>query len=157
MLSHDYVIHLCTSNSCLKQSHTSKRASFARYDLKQCPSKWQYYNISVSAFTTFHFLPLQNSKSPLAQWIVLNVVDTSSMTNAILWTQKQLEVIQRWSAICRVWPWILTYQKFLLCVSSQDEDLYSHQKFNTYIYWFSSESGYRRRRRRQRRTPQYNY
>jgi len=27
-----------------------------------------------------------------------------------------------------------------------------------YIYWFSSESGYRRRRRRrQHRTPQYNY
>jgi len=27
-----------------------------------------------------------------------------------------------------------------------------------YIYWFSSESGYRRRlRRRQRRTPQYNH
>jgi len=26
-----------------------------------------------------------------------------------------------------------------------------------YIYWFLSESGYRRRRRRQRRTPQYNH
>jgi len=39
----------------------------------------------------------------------------------------------------------LTCQKFLLCVSSQGQDLYSHQKLNMYIYWFSSESGYRRR------------
>jgi len=71
---------------------------------------------------------------------------------------KQSEVIQRWSAICRVWPWTLTYQKFLLCISSQGQDLYSHQKLNTYIYWFSSaESGYRRRRRRQRLTPQYHH
>ena len=71
----------------------------------------------------------------------------------------KLEAIQRWSAICRVWPWTLTYQKFLLCISSQGQDLYSHQKLNMYIYWFSSESGYRRRRRRrrQRRTPQYNH
>jgi len=30
-----------------------------------------------------------------------------------------------------VWPWTLTYQKFLLCVSSQGQDLYSHQKLNT--------------------------
>jgi len=29
----------------------------------------------------------------------------------------KLETIQRWSAICRVWPWTLTYQKFLLCIS----------------------------------------
>ena len=36
----------------------------------------------------------------------------------------------------------LTYQKFLLCISSQGQDLYSHQKLNMYIYWFSSESGY---------------
>jgi len=63
----------------------------------------------------------------------------------------QLEAIQRWSAICRVWPWTLTYQKFLLCISSQDQDLYSHQKLNMCISWFSSHSGYRRRRRRQRR------
>ena len=28
----------------------------------------------------------------------------------------------------------LTYQKFLLCVSSQGPDLYSHQKLNMYIY-----------------------
>ena len=80
----------------------------------------------------------------------------------------QLEAIQRWSAICRVWSWTLTYQKFLLCISSQDQDLCSNQKLNMYIYWFSSESGYRRRRRprrrrrwrrrrRQRRTPQYNH
>jgi len=27
----------------------------------------------------------------------------------------------------------LTYQKFLLCVSSQGQDLYSHQKLNMYI------------------------
>ena len=44
-----------------------------------------------------------------------------------------------------------------MCISSQGQDLYSHQKLNTYIYWFSSESGYRRRRRRQRRMPQYNH
>jgi len=40
----------------------------------------------------------------------------------------KLEAIQRWSAICRVWPWILTYQKFLLCILGQD--LYSHQKLD---------------------------
>jgi len=33
----------------------------------------------------------------------------------------------------------MTYQKFLLCISSQGQDLYSHQKLNI----FSSESGYR--------------
>jgi len=38
-----------------------------------------------------------------------------------------------------------------LCISSQGQDLYSHQKLNMYIYWFSSESGFRRRRRRRRR------
>jgi len=46
--------------------------------------------------------------------------------------------------------------------SLQGQDLHSHQKLNLYIYWFSSESGYRRRRRRrrgqrQRRTPHYNH
>jgi len=30
----------------------------------------------------------------------------------------KLEAIQRWLAICRMWPWTLTYQKFLLCISS---------------------------------------
>jgi len=72
---------------------------------------------------------------------------------------KKLEAIQRWSAICHMWPWSLTYQKFLLCISNQGQDLYSHQKLNMYIYWFSSESGYRprQRRQRQRRTPQYNH
>jgi len=40
----------------------------------------------------------------------------------------KLEAIQKWSAICRVWPWTLTYQKFLLCVSSQGQDLYTHTK-----------------------------
>jgi len=74
----------------------------------------------------------------------------------------KLEAIQRWSAICRMWPWTLTYQKFLLCVSSQSQDLYSHQKLNMYIYWFSSESSYRclwRRQCRQwhHRMPQYNH
>jgi len=71
----------------------------------------------------------------------------------------ELEATQRWSAICRVWPWTLTYQKFIFCISSQDQDLCSHQKLDMYIYWFSSERGYRRRRRRrrQRRTPQYNH
>jgi len=65
----------------------------------------------------------------------------------------QLEAIQRLSATLRV-----TYQKLLLCISSQGQDLYPHQKLNMYIYWFSSQSGYRRRRWRwQRRTPQYNH
>jgi len=48
-----------------------------------------------------------------------------------------------------------------LCISSQGQDLYSHQKLNMYIYWFSSESGYRCYRRRRRcwqcQTPQYNH
>jgi len=52
----------------------------------------------------------------------------------VTFTGKKLEAIQRWSAICGVWPWTLTYQKFLLCISSQ--------KLNMYIYWFLSESGY---------------
>jgi len=70
----------------------------------------------------------------------------------------KLEAIQRWSAICRMWRWTLTYQKFLLCVSSQSQDLYSHQKLHMHIYWFSSESSYRCRWRcRQCRTPQYNH
>jgi len=56
-----------------------------------------------------------------------------------------------------MWPWTLTYQKFLLCISSQDQDLYSHQKLNMHIYWFSSDSGNRcRPQRRQCQTPQYN-
>ena len=50
----------------------------------------------------------------------------------------------------------MSYQKFLLCVSSHGQDLYSHQKLNMYICWFSSESG-NRRRRRQRRIPQSQY
>jgi len=101
-------------------------------------------------------------------------------------TVYKLEAIQRWSAICRVWPWTLTYQKFLLCISSQVQGLslpyltlpagwgavktapqrwghkvqglYSHQKLYMYIYWFLSVSGYSRQRRRRRRwTPQYNH
>jgi len=52
--------------------------------------------------------------------------------------------------------------KFLLCISRQGQDLYSHQKLYMYIYWFSSESGYRRCRHRSRRwrwrqMPQYNH
>ena len=41
---------------------------------------------------------------------------------------EKLEATRRWSAICREWPWTLTYQKFLLCVSSQGQDLYSYQQ-----------------------------
>jgi len=33
--------------------------------------------------------------------------------------KRKLEAIQKWSAICRVWPWTLTHQKFFLCISSQ--------------------------------------
>ena len=59
---------------------------------------------------------------------------------------------------CWILQLTLTYQKFLLCISSQGQDLYSHQKLSMYIYWFSSESGYRHRRwqrcrRRQCRMP----
>jgi len=71
-------------------------------------------------------------------------------------SQKQPEAIQRWSAICHVSPWTLTYQKFLLCISSQGQVLYSHQKLDMYIYWFSSESGYSCRQR-QHWTQQYNH
>jgi len=46
--------------------------------------------------------------------------------------------------------------KIPLCISSQGQDLYSRQKLNVYIYWFSTENGYRRRWR-QHRTPQYNH
>jgi len=71
-------------------------------------------------------------------------------------TVERLEAIQRWSAICCMWLWTFIYQKFLMCISSEGQDLYSHQKLNMYTYWFSSENGFRCRRRRQRRTPQYN-
>jgi len=79
--------------------------------------------------------------------------DSYSMYSVRVTERRKLEAIQRWSVIYRVWPRILTYQKFLLCVSSQGQDLYSYQKLNMYIYWFSSESGYRRRRRRRATTP----
>ena len=39
----------------------------------------------------------------------------------------KLEAIQRWSAICHV------------CISSQGQVLYSHQKLNMHIYWITSE------------------
>jgi len=54
----------------------------------------------------------------------------------------------------------MNYQKFLLCISSQGQDLYSYQKLNIYIYWLSSESGYRHWRWQpcwQCRMPQYNH
>ena len=35
---------------------------------------------------------------------------------------QSLEAIQRLLAICRMWPWTLTYQKFLLCISSQGQN-----------------------------------
>jgi len=38
----------------------------------------------------------------------------------------------------------LNFTSQKLCISSQGRDIYSHQKLNMYIYWFSSESGYRR-------------
>jgi len=84
----------------------------------------------------------------------------SPLVRRLLWMlQNKLEAIQRWLTICCMWPWTLAYQKFLLSFFSQGQYLYSHQKVNMYIYWFSSESGYRRRWRlcRQRRTPQYNH
>ena len=34
-----------------------------------------------------------------------------------------------------MWPWTLTYQKFLLCVSSQGQDLDSHQKLNNINFY----------------------
>ena len=45
-----------------------------------------------------------------------------------------IEAIQRRSAMCRVSPWTLPYQKFLLCVYSQGQDLYSHQKLNMHVH-----------------------
>jgi len=45
----------------------------------------------------------------------------------------KLEAIQRWLAICHVWPWTLTCQKFLLCITSQSQDLCSHQKLNVHL------------------------
>jgi len=85
----------------------------------------------------------------LALWVVDH---TTSTTCHYLSGFYKLEAIQRWSAICCVWSWTLTYQKFLLCISSQGQDLYTHQKLNMYIYWFSYESGYSRWWRRQCRT-----
>jgi len=61
----------------------------------------------------------RNSVSVIAVKLIQSTTSTS---------YKQLEAIQRWSAICRVWPWTLTYQKFLLCISSQGQDLYTHTK-----------------------------
>ena len=58
---------------------------------------------------------------------------------------KRLEAIQRWSGDMSRVTLNSDLSKFLLCISSQGQDLYSHQKLNMYIYWFSSESGYRRR------------
>jgi len=47
--------------------------------------------------------------------------------SSVLWLYYlKLDAIQRWSAICRVWPWTLTYQKVLLCFSSQGKALYAH-------------------------------
>jgi len=53
----------------------------------------------------------------------------------------------------------MTSIKNFSCAFQARVKTYTHTKNNTYIYWFSSESGYRRRRRqqerrRQRRTPQ---
>jgi len=41
--------------------------------------------------------------------------------------QIQLEATHRWSAICRVWPWTLTYQKFL-CAFLARVKTYTHTK-----------------------------
>jgi len=37
--------------------------------------------------------------------------------NELVLLNNKLEATQRWSAICHMWPWTLTYQKFLLCIS----------------------------------------
>ena len=42
---------------------------------------------------------------------------------------------------------------FVCFYSQLGQDLYSHQKLNMYVYWFSSESGYTRRRRAMTTTP----
>ena len=69
---------------------------------------------SAFNYPTFNFQPHQNNCS------------YSDRHPNIAQHSYQLEAIQRWSAICCVWPWTLTYQKLLLCVSSQGQDLYSH-------------------------------
>jgi len=38
-----------------------------------------------------------------------------------------IEAIQRWSAICRVWPWTLTYQKSF-CAFLARVKTYTHTK-----------------------------
>jgi len=61
-------------------------------------------------------------------WMLMELCIT--ITIAYSWHLKT----RRWSAIFRVWPWTLTYQKFLLCISGQGQNLYSHQKLNMYIW-----------------------
>jgi len=64
---------------------------------------------------------------------ILCPVRRKAVTQSFSQSINQLEAFQRWSAICSVWPWTLTYQKFLLCISSQGQDLYSHQKLNVHL------------------------
>jgi len=81
-----------------------------------------------------------------------------NLSEVILLTNKhtiKLEAIQRWSAICRVWPWTSTYQKFLLCISSQGQNIYSHQKLNMYLLvliWERLKTPTTTKTRRQRRS-----
>jgi len=65
-------------------------------------------------------------------------------------TRSHPEMVGDVACDLQLWPIKNSFCAFL----AKGQDLYSHQKLNMYIYWFSSKSGYRRQRR-QRRTPQY--
>jgi len=80
------------------------------------------------------------SASRPVQLISTGLITAPSVAMARLFTKRRLKWILQLTS---------TYQKFLLCISSQGQDLYSNQKLDMYIYWFSSESGYRRQCRLQ--------
>jgi len=97
---------------------------------------------TVVELLTFEAIIVESSSTDIAVQYDINKTTTSHDRYVYIrinyditdnTSTNKLEAIQRWSATCRVWPWTLTYQKFLLCISSQGQDLYSHQKFNMYI------------------------
>jgi len=148
--------YLIPTGYCSMINIDNTRRSWVAHRGEACYLWLPCYVTFVAARTVGYLLPVGGA----------NYVNVPGFSSCRLWrhhrchgnhSRNELEAIHRWSAICRVWPWTLTYQKSILCVSSYGQDLYSHQTLNMYIYWFSSESGYRRRRRRQRRTPQHNH
>ena len=119
------------------------------YDCRCCVSNFNHNLSQFSRPTLFAAACIGDWPCPVLRKILFCVQSflvvlwhCSRLSDRPVKNLQQLEAIQRWSAICRVWPWTSTYQKFLLCISSQGQDLYLHQKLDMYIYWFSSESGY---------------